>query len=248
MHRAYSDYCFVRLSSSILATRSSLKEAVQTRHGILHYAPLSAELAFKECCQRGTDVLFLGDYANITTIGGAIGPGLSTSTSAPAQSSSSLFITTTSAANTPFPVASTTSIAQATQTSPSPTPVSTGQGVVGGAAALTTGVTAGIAIGAVIVFAGLGLLGFFLYQQRNKTNKLKAQMELLQQTPDTGDSRQEVPAYGVKDQYYKDAPIHTAYEVEARYEMVEAAGHREIVEANAGREVGELPAETRRHF
>ena len=131
---------------------------------------------------------------------------------------------------TPLPVTSTTSAGQTSQKIPLPTPVSTEPS------------GNGTAVGAVIVVASLALLGFFLYRQRNNTNKLKAQMELLQHTPDTGDSEPEVSAYGTRDQYYKDAQIQTAYEVEARHGMTEIAGRREVAEASAVREGSELPA------
>ncbi|KAG4426002.1 hypothetical protein IFR04_000946 [Cadophora malorum] len=169
-------------------------------------------------------VLTYSSLENMRTLqqsGGAVGSGVSTSTSTFVQSSTGIATTRTSAVETPLPVTSTTSAGQTSQKIPLPTPVSTEPS------------GNGTAVGAVIVVASLALLGFFLYRQRNNTNKLKAQMELLQHTPDTGDSEPEVSAYGTRDQYYKDAQIQTAYEVEARHGMTEIAGRREVAEASA---------------
>lgn len=109
------------------------------------------------CCQQGEGVFYLGDFVNVTTIGGAIGPGLSTSTAFSSTSTSATIASTT--ASTPV-------------TSSSPASKSGDSGLGEGT---ETGIGVGITLGVIVLVA----FGYLTWRDRKSTMKLREQVQML---------------------------------------------------------------------
>jgi hypothetical protein len=110
------------------------------------------------CCASDSGVFYLGDFVNVTTIGGAVGPGFSTSTAFSSTSTSATIASTT--ASTPA----------ASSSLPSSGSSSTGLG--GGAKA---GIGVGVVVGVIVIVA----FGYLIWRNQKSTMKLREQVQLL---------------------------------------------------------------------
>ncbi|KIN05863.1 hypothetical protein OIDMADRAFT_49373 [Oidiodendron maius Zn] len=123
-----------------------------------------------DCCSTGNGTFFLGAFANVTTIGGSIGPGFFTTTSSstipttlPASTTSAGPSTTTSASST-----------TTTTTTATTTPSSHSSG-------LSPGASAGIGIGVAAVVIACAVGGYFFYRHMSKNRSAPAQFQTFPQ-------------------------------------------------------------------
>jgi hypothetical protein len=145
------------------------------------------------CCQQDEGVFYLGDFVNVTTIGGAIGPGFSTSTAFSSTGTSATTASTTT--STP---AATTSTPAASSSSPASNSGDSGLG---------EGAKAGIGIGVTLGVIVLAAFAYLTWRNRKATTMLKEQVQILA-------GRNEVQ----KDPRYEPSGI-APYHDQERYEL-----------------------------
>jgi hypothetical protein len=123
------------------------------------------------CCEQHDGVFYLGDFVNVTTIGGAIGPGFSTSTAFSSTGTSATIASTTA------------STSAASSSSPASNSGGTGLG---------EGAKAGIGVGVTLGVIVLAAFGYLTWRNRKSTMMLREQVQML---TGRGYDVQSVPLY-----------------------------------------------------
>jgi hypothetical protein len=144
------------------------------------------------CCASDAGVFYLGDFVNVTTIGGAVGPGFSTSTAFSSTSTSATIASTTIASTTASTPAASSSL-------PSSGSSSTGLG---------NGAKAGIGVGVVVGVIVIVAFGYLIWRNQKTTMKLREQVQML---ADRGNEVQKDPRF----EPFGIAPYHD----QVRYEL-----------------------------